>query len=147
VVQVVKNTVNVVTLFSSMSYLDKICMYIHWLFPGRLIPSSYFYSHLPSILCNPSDLWLAVCRGAAWNWQQPHCHACRDHFVDLNKNSKYSLGLGCIYSHSRGNDLCLLQWITLFMWPWTLTNLSGSLVLEVNQNQLSTVQNKTCRIE
>jgi len=49
------------------------------------------------------------------DWQQPHCHACHDHFVDLNKKSKYNLGLGCIYSHIRGNDLCLSQLITLFV--------------------------------
>jgi hypothetical protein len=107
----------------------------------------YFYSRLPSVSCYTLDSWLAVCWGAVWNWQQPHCHACRDHFVHINKNSKCSLGLGCIYSYSHGNYLHSLQLITLFMWPWTLTNLSESQVLEVNRNQLSTVQNKTCRIE
>jgi hypothetical protein len=122
-----------VTSFSSMLYVDKVCMYIHWLFTGRLVASFCFYSHLPSILCYPSDSWLTVCGGAVWYWQQPHCHAWHDHFIDLNKNSKCSLGLGCIYSQSHGNYLCLLQLITLFMWPWTLINLSESLVLKLSR--------------
>jgi hypothetical protein len=90
---------------------------------------------------------LAVFRGAVWNWQQPHCHACHDHFVDLNKNSKCSFSLGCIYSYSHGSDLGLLKLITLFIWPWIVTKLSRSLFLDVNHNQLSSVQNKTCRIQ
>jgi hypothetical protein len=68
-------------------------------------------------------------------------------FRRFTQNSKCSLGLGCINNHSRGNDQRLLQLSTLLMWLRTLTNLSESLVLEINHNQLSAVQNKTRHIK
>jgi hypothetical protein len=125
-----------------MLYLDKVCMYIHWKTDTKFL---YFYSHLPfrAILWTCDSQYAEVLCETDSN-QLPRMSW---PFHRFKQNYKCSLGLGCIYNHIRGNDLRLLQLITSFMWLRTLTNLSESLVLEVNHNQLSTVQNKTCRIK
>ena len=68
-------------------YHNKCYVYIHWLFPGGLILTLYFHSHLPSILKSFGSVWVTVCR-MLFKWQQPHCHMHHDQFTSLQVHTK-----------------------------------------------------------